>query len=441
MILPGKSVEYNVTKKFRNKLFTRPELETIFDEQVKSIIWKTKLSEDTIQIPSGKEVQEIEFFWLEVNTRTFDEQIIRFFDRKIGCHVIFILENNGRIQIWLSDKTAKETTESLFTVKKYYHTKWFFPEMLFLFENGNNLDEVYLSLFKQIQQLNIDNVLLYALPKIAKHSQEIIENARKYIPLSQQEIEKILANKPLSDQQKEKITNSYLRVAIRLAFKFFKRCVGVSDSMDECIADSRAGLMKAIDSYDVNVHGYFSSYAERRIWETMEQGREDRNGEIHLPTHIHELLRKIQLVEVEFYREYAREPTMEEYVKMLHLSSQKIREMLTIRQEAISLATPIGEDEESKLEDFIQDKSILSPEQNLEQTLQKQEITRTLETLSAREAKVLSLRFGLEDGIEHSLQEIGRMINISGERVRKIEERAIRKMRHPKRTKMLKDYQ
>lgn len=441
MILPGKSVEYNVTKKFRNKLFTRPELETIFDEQVKSIIWKTKLSEDTIQIPSGKEVQEIEFFWLEVNTRTFDEQIIRFFDRKIGCHVIFILENNGRIQIWLSDKTAKETTESLFTVKKYYHTKWFFPEMLFLFENGNNLDEVYLSLFKQIQQLNIDNVLLYALPKIAKHSQEIIENARKYIPLSQQEIEKILANKPLSDQQKEKITNSYLRVAIRLAFKFFKRCVGVSDSMDECIADARAGLMKAIDSYDVNVHGYFSSYAERRIWGTMEQGREDRNGEIHLPTHIHELLRKIQLVEVKFYREYAREPTMEEYVKMLHLSSQKIREMLTIRQDAISLATPIGEDEESKLEDFIQDKSILPPEQNLEQTLQKQEITRTLETLSAREAKVLSLRFGLEDGIEHSLQEIGRMFNISRERVRQIEERAIRKMRHPERTKMLKDYQ
>ena len=220
MNIPGKPVDTDVTAKFRDKLALSPDLRDMFNEQVKSVVWKSKLSPETVQIPRGKSVEEIEIFWLEVNDKKIDERIIRFFDRKIAYHLIFILENKGKTQIWLSDKITKQTDESYFTINRYYHTEWFPSEMLYLFPDGNNLDNLYHSLFQQIQRIDKDAELLFKVSKIATHSKAIIEVARKHIPLSQQEIETILTNKPISDEQKEKITNSYLRVAIGLAYKF-----------------------------------------------------------------------------------------------------------------------------------------------------------------------------------------------------------------------------
>lgn len=440
MMLPGKAVELNVTENFRNKLTTNPELKSIFDAQVKSIVWKTKLAKDTIQVPRGKEVEEIQIFWLEVNTRTFDEQIVRFFDRKIGYHLIFILENKGRIQIWASDKTAKETAESYFTVKKYYHTGWFVPEMLFLFEEGKNLDEIYLSLFQQIQKIESDARDLFRASKIAPHFQEMIDIAKKNIPLSPREIKSIYENKPLSKEQKEKIFNSYLRIVISLAIKFCGRCKGQNDYVEECISEACRGLMKAIDSYDIKKNGYFSSYAQRHIWETLEQGREDRAGEIRLPTHIHECLTKIRLAEAKFFRENGREPTIDEYAKILHLSPDKIRKFLWVRENPISIATPIGEDEDCTLEDFIKDTESILPEDSLEKSLLKQSMKEVLETLSERETKIIRARFGIDTGYPKTLAEVGKMFNITRARVQQIEKKAIRKLRHPSRTRAFKDF-
>jgi len=441
MMLPGKAVELNVTENFRNKLTTKPELKSIFDAQVKSIVWKTKLAKDTIQVLRGKEVEEIQIFWLEVNTRTFDEQIVRFFDRKIGYHLIFILENQGRIQIWASDKTAKETAESYFTVEKYYHTGWFAPEMLFLFEEGKNLDEIYLSLFQQIQKIESDARDLFRASKIAPHFQEMIDIAKKNIPLSPREIKSIYANKPLSKEQKEKIFNSYLRTVISLAIKFCGRCKGQNDYVEECISEACRGLMKAIDSYDIKKHGYFSSYVERYIWRTLEQGREDREGEIRLPTHIYECLSKMRLAEAKFYRENGREPTIDEYAKILHLSPDKIRTFLRIRENpSISMATSIGENEDCTLEDFIEDKKSILPEDSLKKSLLKQSMEEVLGTLSEKEAKIIRARFGIDTGYPKTLAEVGKMFNITRERVRQIEVKAIRRLRHPSRTKTIKDF-
>lgn len=440
MNIPGNPVDTDVTAKFRDKLALSPDLRDVFNKQVKSVVWKTKLSPETVQIPRGKSVEEIEIFWLDVNEKEIDEEIIRFFDRKIAYHLIFILENNGKIQIWLSDKIIKQTDESYFTINRYYHTEWFHAEMLYLFPDGNNLDNLYRSLFQQIQRIDKDAELLFKISKIAKHSQALIEIARKHIPLSQQEIETILANKPISDKQKEMITNSYLRVAMILAYKFYHHYACPNDSIDECIADACAGIVNAIDSYDINVNGYFSSYIQKTIWGTLDRQKAERENIIHIPAHINELISVLLKAGHKIRQEQGHEPTVADYAKVMHMSESKIKDILETMQTTISLSTPIEEDEGTVLEDFLADKRSTNLDASTEDLLRKQEVSDVLAKLTEREAKILTYRFGLDSGYPRTLEEVGKMLNVTRERIRQIEKKAIRRLRHPSRARHLQDY-
>ena len=198
--------------------------------------------------------------------------------------------------------------------------------------------------------------------------------------------------------------------------------------------------MKAVEKFEYQRGFKFSTYATWWIRQSINRAIADQANTIRIPVHMKELVSKLTKVSNKFRQENGREPELEDYSKALHLSIEKIKGILKIMQDPISLSTPIGEDEDSNLEDFIEDKSGPNPSNSATDFLRKQEVSDVLATLSEREAKIIRLRFGIDSGYPRTLEEVGKMFNVTRERVRQIEAKAIRKLRHPSRTKMLKDY-
>jgi len=287
-------------------------------------------------------------------------------------------------------------------------------------------DEYEMNMVLNAEGISIDDPVRMYLKEIGK------------VPLLSMKDEIELAEKMDNgcEESERRLAEANLRLVVSIA----KRYVGRGMLFLDLIQEGNLGLIKAVEKFDYKKGYKFSTYATWWIRQSITRAIADQARTIRIPVHMVETINKLLRVSRQLLQEFGREATHEELSKELGLSIDRVREIQKIAQDPVSLETPIGEEEDSHLGDFIQDDSAPAPQESATYMLLREQLTDVLDTLTPREARVLKLRFGLDDGRMRTLEEVGKEFTVTRERIRQIEAKALRKLRHPSRSKKLKDY-
>ena len=287
-------------------------------------------------------------------------------------------------------------------------------------------EEIKLEDFSDLKGFNIDDPVKMYLKEIGK------------IPLLSADEERILAeNMEAGDiEAKKKLAETNLRLVVSIA----KRYVGRGMQFLDLIQEGNMGLMKAVEKFDFRRGFKFSTYATWWIRQAITRSIADQARTIRIPVHMVETINKLVRIERQLVQELGKEPTNEEISEHMGIEVDKVNEIRKIAQEPVSLETPIGEEDDSHLGDFIEDETAIAPDEAANFSMLKEQLNQVLSTLSDREKKVLELRFGLNDGTPRTLEEVGKEFEVTRERIRQIEAKALRKLKHPSRSQKLKDF-
>ena len=297
---------------------------------------------------------------------------------------------------------------------------------------------MYLKEIGKVPLLSADEEIALATRMNAKNDAEARIKAAEESGETIPEEEMAALKKTIKDGEKakQKLAEANLRLVVSIA----KRYVGRGMQFLDLIQEGNLGLIKAVEKFDHTKGFKFSTYATWWIRQAITRAIADQARTIRIPVHMVETINKVKKVSSQLLHEYGHDPSAEEIAERLDMPVDKVREIMRVAQEPVSLETPIGEEEDSHLGDFIPDDDAPVPAEAASQTLLKEQLADVLKTLTPREEKVLRLRFGLEDGRPRTLEEVGKEFNVTRERIRQIEAKALRKLRHPSRSKKLRDF-